>query len=236
MTARGLPAAPASTAGWRDFFDELAPGYEQVAFGTAGLARVSAGELATVSAGLAGRTPGRILDIGAGTGRVTRCLLSLGWHVTAFDTSMEMLAELGSAHPQVPTVHGILGEPLPFVSGSFDAVVSLRVLKYVDDLDSALGELARVVRPGGAAVLEFTNRRSVARLGYPNAPIHFVDVLEVERAMDRAGFRVDEVVGGTRLPQVMWARARSARAASAVAAVDRGIARVLGGARSPVGA
>src|SRR3954471_13338976 len=123
-----LPAAPADTSGWAGFFDELAPEYNDVAFGTAGLARVSAGELGAVRFGLASVDAGHVLDGGAGTGRVTGLLRSLGWRVTALDASTAMLATLRGAHPEVPGVHGMIGAPLPFTDEMFDAVVSLRVL------------------------------------------------------------------------------------------------------------
>jgi ubiquinone/menaquinone biosynthesis C-methylase UbiE len=47
---------------------------------------------------------------------------------------------------------------LPFVDGLFDAVVSTQVFEYVADVDAALAEVARVLRPGGPLVCTFSNR------------------------------------------------------------------------------
>jgi SAM-dependent methyltransferase len=142
-----LPDAPAAADGWANFFDDLAPRYEQAAFEGAGLAAVSARELRVVRAALCDRTPGRVLDAGAGTGRISDACRMLGWSVTAFDASAAMVSRLRARHPSMPVLHATLGRGrLPLAPATFDAVVSLRVLKYVEDLDGALTELARVLR------------------------------------------------------------------------------------------
>lgn len=88
--------------------------------------------------------PGRLLDLGAGTGAANR---SLGdRRVVALDPAREMLA-LNGAPSRVVGV----GERLPFRDGSFDAVFSAYVFRNLDSVPATLREIARVLRPGGKA-------------------------------------------------------------------------------------
>lgn len=236
MSGATMSAAPEAFEDWGSYFDDNAARYEESAFGSAGLAYVGNREVHTVVSALARRAPGRVLDAGAGTGRIARVLHHAGWHVTALDVSTRMLDQLRDGIPGCRTVHAALGDALPLDDATFDAVVSMRVLKYVVDLDAALAELARVVRPGGTAVFEFPNARSLARFGYGRAPIHFVTAGEAAARCRAAGFEIVEAVAGARLPQPVWARAARPRQARAVAAAERGLARILGGDRSVFGA
>lgn len=99
----------------------------------------------------------RVLDVATGTGAVARELIrQKGCSVVGVDQSAEMLAE---AHRRL-NGHAELveasAESLPFADGEFDALTFTYLLRYVDDPEAALRELARVVRPGGTiAGLEF---------------------------------------------------------------------------------
>jgi len=234
--SRLLPAPPATDAEWPSFFNGLAPRYDTVAFGTPGLARVSDRELMLVRRGLHAIPPGCVLDAGAGTGRATELMLSLGWEVTALDAAPEMLATLEHAYPEVATALAKVGERLPFADATFDAVASLRVLKYVDDLGFALREIARVLRPGGRAVLEFANAWSCAAVGYRGAPVHLHRIGAFEAALRRAGITPVARSAGTWLPQPVWVHARSDASARVVARADRFVGAVLGGESRAIGA
>jgi SAM-dependent methyltransferase len=123
---------------------------------------------------------------------------------------------------------------LPFVDAAFDAVVSIRVLKYVAATDIALSEVARVLRPDGTVVLEVTNANSIARFGYRNAPVHCTTRRTIERQMRGAGLAPVTVVAGPRLPHAAFVRAHGPRTGRAVSAADRALGALLGtaGARS----
>lgn len=88
-----------------------------------------------------------VLDLAAGTGKLTEGLLDLGVDVTAVEPDEGMLAELRRRHPGVP---GHLGtaEAIPLADGSVDAVLVGQAFHWFD-LDVALTEIARVLRPGG---------------------------------------------------------------------------------------
>lgn len=87
---------------------------------------------------------GRLLDLGGGTGAANP--IFNGRDVIALDPAPEMLALNGA--PQ--RVVGI-GETLPFVDGSFDAVFSAYVFRNLDSVADTLTEIARVLAPGGKA-------------------------------------------------------------------------------------
>jgi demethylmenaquinone methyltransferase/2-methoxy-6-polyprenyl-1,4-benzoquinol methylase len=103
-----------------------------------------------------------VLDVCTGTGLVAlEIARTRGSRVVGVDLSDQMiqqarrkLAALGEA-PHVGLVKG-RAESLPFAEHAFDAVVFTFLLRYVDDPQATLCELARVLRPGGTmASLEF---------------------------------------------------------------------------------
>jgi len=107
---------------------------------------------------------GRVLDLGAGTGRITMNVeASTGTRVTACD--VDLLA-LTAGHSSVTGgVVGADGQALPFESGSFAAVYLVYVLHHVPDQMRVLAEVRRVLDSGGRIVLvEFDARSSLVRL------------------------------------------------------------------------
>ncbi len=182
-------------------FGERAERYDQEAFlDGAGLAAISDRELSIVRNRLGQVEATRILDIGIGTGRFAKMLHEFGAKVYGLDVTPEMLAACRSEAPYARLVLGRLGSRLPFRNASFDAVLCIRVLKYLDSWDGALGELRRVLRPGGRFVVEITNRRSIARWGYPGMPIHLATLPEVRQLLQAAGFGIHSVDRVARLP------------------------------------
>jgi ubiquinone/menaquinone biosynthesis C-methylase UbiE len=95
---------------------------------------------------------GDVLEVGAGTGlnlpryRSADLLVALEPHRTY---SRRLRARAGAAHVPVEVVAGT-AEELPFADESFDNVVTTLSLCSVGDLDVALAEIRRVLRPGGA--------------------------------------------------------------------------------------
>jgi demethylmenaquinone methyltransferase / 2-methoxy-6-polyprenyl-1,4-benzoquinol methylase len=95
----------------------------------------------------------RILDVATGTGMVAFGLARRGATVVGLDQSEQMLnaaRERLAARP-ADNLTFIQGEAehLPFGDGDFDALTFTYLLRYVDDRDATMRELARVVRPGG---------------------------------------------------------------------------------------
>jgi SAM-dependent methyltransferase len=101
--------------------------------------------VAPTGRGLAGL---RVLDLGAGTGKLTAVLVGLGADVTAVEPDEAMLAELRRL---VPSARGLPGpaEEIPLADGSVDAVLCGQSMHWFD-MSRAVPEIARVLVPGGA--------------------------------------------------------------------------------------
>lgn len=99
----------------------------------------------------------RVLDVGCGTGVVTRMLAEragVDGHVTGLDPSEAMLAE-ARRYSQSPPIAWIAGEGehLPFSDASFDAVTAQFSLRNMRDWSAGLQEMVRVLKPGGRLVV-----------------------------------------------------------------------------------
>jgi len=89
----------------------------------------------------------RVLDVGAGTGKLTATLVALGAEVIAVEPDPEMLAELRRALPAVRARPGS-AEAIPLPDASVDAVLAGNALHWFD-MAVAGPEIARVLAPGG---------------------------------------------------------------------------------------
>jgi demethylmenaquinone methyltransferase/2-methoxy-6-polyprenyl-1,4-benzoquinol methylase len=105
----------------------------------------------------------RILDVATGTGMVARAVAARGAEVTAIDQSEAMLAVARARNPAGVTLVRGEAEDLPFDTASFDALTFTYLLRYVDDPQATLTELARVVKPGG--------RIGMVEFGVPHNPV-----------------------------------------------------------------
>jgi ubiquinone/menaquinone biosynthesis C-methylase UbiE len=105
-----------------------------------------------VHAMLAELPVGVALDAACGTGRHAGKLYELGHQVIGVDTTEEMLAMARAKLPKVDFRAGRL-EELPVDDASVDLVTCSLALTHVPDLGPVMREFARVLRPGGRAVL-----------------------------------------------------------------------------------
>ncbi|MCW2541276.1 MAG: SAM-dependent methyltransferase [Frankiales bacterium] len=89
----------------------------------------------------------KVLDLGAGTGKLTRALVERGMDVVAVEPSSGMREQL---HRAVPNVRALAGtaEQIPLPDGSVDAVLVGQAWHWVDPA-RAVPEVARVLAPGG---------------------------------------------------------------------------------------
>jgi SAM-dependent methyltransferase len=92
----------------------------------------------------------RVLDVGAGTGKLTGGLVALGLDVVAVEPDRAMLAELTNRYPDVEAMRGT-AEELRLPDASVNAAFAGQALHWFD-LDRALPEIRRVLRPGGFLV------------------------------------------------------------------------------------
>ena len=103
-----------------------------------------------------------MLDLGAGTGKLTARLVERGLNVVAVDPIAEMLEVLRSALPGTPALLGT-AEEIPLPDNSVDAVLVAQAWHWVDP-ERAIPEVARVLRPGGRLGLVWNTRDE--RLGW----------------------------------------------------------------------
>jgi SAM-dependent methyltransferase len=105
----------------------------------------------------AGLGAGRVVvDLAAGTGKLTRRLEPSGAHVIAVEPLAEMRALLERISPEVEAVAGT-AERMPLEAASADAVTVGQAFHWFDAVPAA-AEIARVLRPGGALVLAWNIR------------------------------------------------------------------------------
>ena len=134
----------------KDYFDEVAPQWDEmreVFFSEAvrekaiGVADVRPGELAA--------------DIGAGSGFVTEGLVRKGLRVIAVDQSEAMLNEMRSKLSHLDTIEYRVGraESLPVDNEAVDHVFANMYLHHVDSPPRAIGEMVRILKPGGRLVI-----------------------------------------------------------------------------------
>jgi SAM-dependent methyltransferase len=152
-----------------------------------------------------------VLEVGCGDGNIWRENLDripLGWRLTLTDFSPGMVdaarAVLGDrAEYAVADV-----QDLPFVDASFDAVIANHMLFHVEDRPRALGEIVRVLRPGGqfrATAIGLDHLREVRELAPPPPDSQFAKTRErftIEQVPDElAPFFVDVDVESLPGPQ-----------------------------------
>lgn len=103
-----------------------------------------------------------VLDLGAGTGKLTARLVERGLDVTAVDPIPEMLEVLKGSLPGTPALLGT-AEEIPMPDDSVDSVLVAQAWHWFDP-GRAISEVARVLRPGGQLGLVWNNRDE--RLGW----------------------------------------------------------------------
>ena len=126
-----------------DLYERARPGYSDQAVGHL---------LASLSIG----PSSRVLDIAAGTGKLTRALVATGASVVASEPSASMREVFSSILPDTAQV-GASAEQLPFADRCFDAVTVAQAFHWFD-APAALAECARVLRPGGGLALVWNER------------------------------------------------------------------------------
>lgn len=126
---------PAGTGdAWADIYERGRPGWPAAALDLAGVP-----------------ADARVLDLDAGTGKLTTLLCDRFAHVMAVEPAVAMRTVLRSRAPGAETVAGTAYE-VPLADASVDAVFAAQAFHWFDD-ERGLAEIARVLRPGGSLVL-----------------------------------------------------------------------------------
>jgi ubiquinone/menaquinone biosynthesis C-methylase UbiE len=102
-----------------------------------------------------------VLEVGCGTGLLLARFAAFARSARGVDLSPGMLAH---ARQRGLDVLEASATELPFADGTFDVSCSFKVLAHVPEIERALAEMVRVVRPGGYVLAEFYNRFSMRAL------------------------------------------------------------------------
>ncbi|CAN5763713.1 class I SAM-dependent methyltransferase [soil metagenome] len=170
---------------------------------------------------LAGDEPCDVVDLGAGTGKLTRTLVALGHRVTAIEPLPEMLELLPAAAPGAAAILGN-AEVIPVPDAFTDVVTSAQAFHWFDHR-VALPEIARVLRPGGRLALVWNTRDDrepwVARLSaiIGNEVFDESDVSEPIAAsglfgpIETAEFGIEQTLDRERLVDLVLSRSYCAK-------------------------
>ena len=173
---------------------------------------------------LAGDEPRDVVDLAAGTGKLTRSLVALGHRVTAVEPLPEMLAQLEAAVPGATPLAGS-AESIPLADGSADVVTVAQAYHWFDQA-VALREIARVLRPGGRIALVWNARddsvgwvaefvdtvvgRSEFRKGGVDAAVASIDESGLYGPVERASFAHVQPLGRDELIELVSSRSQCA--------------------------
>ncbi|MDQ1471173.1 MAG: hypothetical protein QOJ99_2653 [Bryobacterales bacterium] len=123
-----------------------------------------------------------VLDVGCGKGRFARVLLeeNSGVKVSGLDISEEMLACVPAG---IYRVAGMMTE-LPFAASAFDCVYATESLEHAVEIDRAVAEMCRVLKPGGKLVIIDKNAEHWGRFKTP-AWERWFERRELEKLLER---------------------------------------------------
>ena len=156
----------------------------------------------------------RVLDVGCGGGLLAEEITTMGYTVVGIDPSERSL-DVARAHAaetgrHIDYLYG-RGQHLPFDDETFDAVLCCDVLEHVEDWHAVIGEVARVLRPGGVFLYDTINRTFASwlrtifiaqqcrwtRYAPPRTHVWrmFITPEELGASLDRHGLSPQPVVG-----------------------------------------
>lgn len=106
----------------------------------------------------------RIVDVGGGYGRLSSCYVGRFDTSVVLDGSMSLLEKARRiVDPRVVLVAGDVLQ-LPFRPAAFDAVLNIRVLQHLPEVEHAVAELGRITAGGGQLVFSYHNKRNARRV------------------------------------------------------------------------
>jgi 2-polyprenyl-3-methyl-5-hydroxy-6-metoxy-1,4-benzoquinol methylase len=149
----------------------------------------------------------RVLDVGCGTGFHVARLRERGFDVVGVEPGEELRRRARANNPDAEIVDGDM-EDLAFEDASFDGVLAVEVIRHVPHPDLAVAEAARVLRPGGLAIITAAPKWSLngyalinqvtSRVQVPTftkQKQHFLTPPEARRLFRSAGFSSVEMHG-----------------------------------------
>lgn len=119
----------------------------------------------------------KVLEVGCGAGHLAKALHAQGVDIVGIDANPQA-ADVAASD----LVRQMRAEQLEFDDDSFDFIVSVHAIEHIPELEAALGEMARVLRPGGTAVFI-----------YPAEPIQGLYAIPTSVILHGTPFKAREV-------------------------------------------
>lgn len=133
----------------------------------------------------------RVLEIGFGGGDLLSRLTSMvpAGQVAGIDSSADMVSR-AAQDPALNTVDLRCGkiEALPYADGSFDRICTVNTVYFWSEVEVALGNVRRVLVPGGRLVIVFQTEETLRRLGVSEIHFDFVAAERLQAQLESAGF------------------------------------------------
>lgn len=197
----------------RDGYDRVAPEYAARLFGELADKPLDRRLLDRFAERVRGAGP--VCDLGCGPGQVARYLHGRGVDVFGLDLSPGMLAQARRLNPEIAFATGDM-RSLDAVDGAWGGIAAFYAIVHTAraELVPTLGELRRVLRPGGLLLLAFhLGQEIVHRDEFLGAAVSldfvFFGADEVERALAAAGFAVEETIERDPYPDVEYPSRRA---------------------------
>jgi SAM-dependent methyltransferase len=167
---------------------------------------------------LNGARPGRLLDLGCGSGKFLRDMRELGWDVAGVDPDPKVASYL--RHQYGLDVHQGSLEDAHIAEASFDVVTMNNVIEHLPDPIRTLQAVRRVLRPGGKLVVLTPNIDSMASRAFLSSWVHWdpprhlflFSNKTLPMAVQRAGFHIRSSTTSARRAWWTWAISRMIRA------------------------
>lgn len=112
-----------------------------------------------------------VLEVGCGTGRFSKMLLSAGARLKGIDVNDKFISKLKKKHPECFELRSILD--LKYPNDSFDRAIMFDVLHHIPEYKLALAEVRRVLKPGGYAII-WEGSESIGEDKYPGWAVDFL--------------------------------------------------------------
>ncbi len=161
-------------------------------------------------------TPGAICDMGCGPGQIARYLHQKGIPTCGIDLSPDLIAQAQRLNPDIFFQAGDMLHLDVVEDGTFGGIAAFYCLIHIPrtQMPKALGELFRVLRPGGIILLTFHIGQEVRHFeewwGHSvNLDFQFFEREEMKQWLTEAGFILDEVIERDPHPEVEVATRRA---------------------------
>jgi ubiquinone/menaquinone biosynthesis C-methylase UbiE len=183
----------------RASYDQASEDYDQSRLRTAFQRRFDATERAVLRRYLS--KCDSALEVGVGTGRLTNELLERAGTVTAVDISEKMLEKVRAKYLDAKNLNlrSVDAHALDRIPGygSFDAVVSMRMLPHIEDIIGVLQLLRDAAKPSGTVIVDFWNRHSYVHWRKRRSSVynHYVTYSEAVEMIRLSGLQLVSIEG-----------------------------------------